>query len=684
MRRQLGGLAIAAALAGCSEPAEPRLEAPAGEAEAAAGAEQEESVAAGCRQNETLRQAFFGELHVHTRYSMDAYSWDVRATPDDAYRFAKGETIALPPLDADGKQTRTIQIERPLDFAAVTDHAAYLGPVEACTREGSPVYDVSGCRVFRGSGLPESVRGDLGARIVGFFDIPDGELPLTSILDPTSFSASICGEDGARCREERASVWEEIQAAAERWNDTSPDCRFTAFKAYEYTATPQLSKVHRNVIFRNAVVPGLPISWMDERDVQGLWRQLELQCIDAGTGCDVLTLPHNSNLSNGRIFTLGYRDLPMEEQLVHARRRAALEPLAEISQIKGDSECRNGMWKIAGGTDDLCEYEKIRQMWGAPEDCEDGTGMGALVNQGCQSRLDFVRYALIEGLVEAERIGVNPIKVGAIAATDTHDSNPGDTEEWSFPGWSGIQDSSRAKRLGDEALADAPVGQRFGLVSNPGGLAGVWAEENSRDSLFDAMKRRETFGTSGPRMKPRFFGGWGYVTDLCDAKDFVAQGYAQGVPMGGDLPPQPAGTAAPVFAVSALRDPGTPERPGGQLQRMQIVKGWAGEDGVFHQAVHDVAGSADNGAGVALASCPPTGPGHHSLCAVWTDPDFDSSKHAVYYARIVENPSCRWNTWQCLEFAEDERPAACDDPALPKVIQERAWTSPIWYVPTGS
>ncbi|MEE2678099.1 MAG: DUF3604 domain-containing protein [Myxococcota bacterium] len=678
MKRIIGIVGVLGSVAGCGAATEPATNAPVEAVEVAA------PEVVGCRENDPLRNAFFGELHVHTRYSMDAYSWDVRDTPDDAYRFAMGEPILLPPLDADGNQTRSIQIERPLDFAAVTDHAAYLGPVRACTREDSPVYDVAGCRVFRGTGLSESALGDLGARMVGFFDIPDGELPMTSMLDPTAFSVSICGEDGARCREERATVWEDIQDAAERWNDTSPECRFATFKAYEYTATPQLSKVHRNVIFRNAAVPELPISWMDERDAQGLWRQLELQCIDAGTGCDALTLPHNSNLSNGRIFALGYKDLPLDEQRVHARRRAALEPLVEISQIKGDSECRNGMWKIAGGTDDLCEYEKLRQMWGAPEDCEDGTGMGALANQGCQSRLDFVRYALVEGLVEAERIGVNPIKVGIVAATDTHDSNPGDTEEWSFPGWSGNQDASKEARLGDTVLAEAPVGRRFGLVSNPGGLAGVWAEENSRDSLFGAMKRRETFGTSGPRMKPRFFGGWGYAADLCDASDFVAQGYAGGVPMGGDLQSPPPAAGAPVFAVSALRDPGTPERPGGKLQRIQVVKGWSGEDGVFHQAVYDVAGSADNGAGVDLDTCTPTGPGADSLCAVWTDPEFDPDAHAVYYARVVENPSCRWNAWQCLEFPEGERPAACSDPALPQVIQERAWTSPIWYAPSGS
>ena len=192
------------------------------------------------------------------------------------------------------------------------------------------------------------------------------------------------------------------------------------------------------------------------------------------------------------------------------------------------------------------------------------------------------------------------------------------------------------------------------------------------------MQRRETFGTSGPRITARFFGGWDFDPGLCGEADFVARGYAEGVPMGGDLSPRPESAAGPVFAISALRDPGSPAHPGGLLQRAQVVKGWVDAEGSFHQAVHDVAGGA-NGADVDLATCEPRGSGHGDLCAVWSDPDFDPGIDAVYYLRVLENPSCRWNQRQCLELPPEERPPSCSDERVPKVIQERLWTSPIWY-----
>ena len=635
-----------------------------------------------CADRNPQRNAYFGELHVHTIHSMDAYTWDVRVTPDGAYRFARGEAIALPPLDAAGLGTRSFRLERPLDFAAVTDHASFLGPVAVCTDPNSQGYESAGCDRFRGNVRADSPFGEMGARMAGFYGATDDPAAALQMLAQSNFSIAVCGPDGARCRNARAQVWDGIQAAAERWNDTSDACGFTAFKAYEYTATPNMTKIHRNVIFRNAAVPPQPIAWLDAGPAQELWRQLELQCLDAATGCDALTIPHNSNLSNGRLFAISYRGDSDSLQRIKARRRARLERLAEISQIKGDSECQNGMYQVLGSEDELCSYEKMRAFSGSrPEDCKEGQGDGALIGQGCQSRLDFVRYALVEGLVEAERLGVNPIQVGIMAATDAHNGNPGDTQERSYQGWSGTQDESVIKRLGGDGEAGV-AGQRWGLSSNPGGLAGVWAEQNTRDSLFDAMHARETFGTSGPRIRPRFFGGYGYAADLCGDADFVTRGYAGGVPMGGELPPPPAGAQAPVFAVDGWSDPGTADFPGGLLQRIQIVKGWADAEGRFHQAVYDVAGAADNGASVDAATCAPEGPGEEHLCAVWSDPDFDPGRHAVYYARVVENPSCRWNAWQCLSLPEAHRPPSCSDPQVPTQIQERAWTSPIWYSPS--
>ena len=210
----------------------------------------------------------------------------------------------------------------------------------------------------------------------------------------------------------------------------------------------------------------------------------------------------------------------------------------------------------------------------------------------------------------------------------------------------------------------------------------MWAEENSRDSIFDALKRREAFATSGPRIKPRLFAGWKLDASMCSDPNFAKVGYAEGVPMGGRLPAPPDRSAIPTFAVSALADPGTTDEPGGLLQRIQVVKGWVDTEGLFHQEVVDVAGNADNGADVDLDTCTPTGPGATSLCALWQDPDFDPNQDAVYYARVVENPSCRWSARLCLTLPPEERPDGCTSDQLPRVIQERAWTSPIWYAPT--
>ncbi|HPG27120.1 MAG: DUF3604 domain-containing protein [Spirochaetaceae bacterium] len=621
-----------------------------------------------CADRDPLRQAFWGELHVHSDLSADAFIWDVRGGPDEIYRFARGEEIRLAPLDAAGRPTRPIQLERPLDFVALTDHASFQGEVALCSRPGSALYESDGCRLFRGEvDMPPSPFGAFGIRIRGIQASAD-ERRLIPMRNP-----ALCGEDGEACRAAMRSVWTEQLEAAERYYDRSERCALTTFPAYEYTATPGMAKVHHNVIFRNADVPSSPMPWVDVPDVYDLWRGLRTECVDAGGRCDVLTIPHNSNLSNGRMFEVTGRDLPIDEQRSRALLRADLERLVEISQIKGDSECRNGMYRVLGEPDEFCDFEE----WRGPEveDCEEGTGVGALAGLGCVSRRDYVRYALLEGQREQARIGVNPYKLGILAATDQHNANPGDVEEYSYSGWSGNEDASPERRL--VASGNGPPA-RNPLASNPGGIAGVWAEENSRDSIFDAMKRRETFGTSGPRMTARFFGGWGYPEDLCASASLVEAGYAGGVPMGADLPPRPEGAVAPSFVVSAMRDPGTPGHPGTELQRAQIVKGWVDDEGHFHQAVFDVAGGA-NDAGVDLATCEPRGPGHDALCSVWTDPDFDPDQRAVYYVRVLENPSCRWNQLQCLELPADERPSGCEDPSVPKQIQERLWTSPIWY-----
>ncbi|MEM7409778.1 MAG: DUF3604 domain-containing protein [Myxococcota bacterium] len=645
------------------EPAPPAL-APSGQPYS------EERVA--CANRDPERQVFWGELHVHSRLSMDAYLWDVRGGPDETYRFAKGEEIAFPPLDEAGVPTRPAQLERPLDFAALTDHASYQGEVSLCTTPGSEIYDSQGCGVFRGEIPVEDATGfgNFAARMGSIGGAGDEQ----NIVPKRN--TALCGEDGTTCKDAMRAVWDEQQAAAERHYDRSAECSFTTFHGYEYTATPGLAKVHHNVIFRNAAVPASPLPWVDIPDVYDLWKGLRSECLDAGIGCDVITIPHNSNLSNGNMFAVTGKDLPLEEQRARAVLRRDVERLVEITQIKGDSECRNGMYQVMGAPDEFCDYEHWR--WRPPEtpDCEEGTGVGALMGQGCVSRNDFVRYALLEGQREQNRLGVNPYKLGFIAATDAHNANPGDAEEYSYQGWSGAQDATPGQRL--TAMPPQVPSAATPLASNPGGLAAVWAEENSRDALFDAMKRRETFATSGPRMTARFFGGWDYPADWCESADRVAAGYAGGVPMGGDLPGAPEGATAPVFAISTLRDPGVAAHPGGLLQRAQVVKGWVDDEGRYHQAVYDVAGG-DNDASVDTNTCEVSAVGHDDLCAVWQDPEFDASRRAVYYLRVLENPSCRWNQLQCLALPEGERPSGCNDPNVPRVIQERLWTSPIWY-----
>ena len=608
-----------------------------------------------CAEHSPLRNVYFGDLHVHTTYSFDAHAFDVDTTPAQAYRFAQGEPVALPPLDAAGHGTQTLRIGRPLDFAAVTDHSEYLGEVEECTTPSSAAYDSASCQVYRGDTY-SAVR-QFGFRLA---------------TTPARRFPDICGADNQLCLQQAATVWQRVQAAAAAAYDRSAQCAFTSFVAYEYSASTAASTLHRNVIFRNDRVP-LPTSVFEAGTPQGLWAELKASCLDAGTGCDVLAIPHNSNESNGNMFFVEYPGAAsIDEERAQAAFRVAMEPLVEIYQHKGNSECLNGLSGVIGVPDEMCEFERRRP---APlTDCGDGKGQLGSTGHGCVSRLDYVRGALLAGLKEEERLGVNPYRLGIIASTDTHNGTPGGTEEATFIGHRGTDDDTPAKQLGSGVLTEG------GLIFGPGGLTAVWAEENSRPSIFDALRRKEVFGTSGTRIAVRFFGGWSYPDSLCGDPDLIQKGYAGGVPMGGMLTPAPAGSTAPTFVISALRDPGNDVRPGTQLQRLQVIKGWI-EDGAAHQQVFDVAGDPSNGASVDETTCVPQGPGADALCTVWTDPAFNPAQHAFYYVRVLENPTCRWSTYVCNRLPVADRPAACSDPKTPKSIQERAWTSPIWYEP---
>jgi len=581
---------------------------------------------------------------VHTAFSFDGWGQGTRGTPRDAYRFAKGHAIGIQPYDAKGQPLRRVQLRRPLDFTLVSDHAELLGETRICDTKGLPGHDSFVCRLNRR--FPK-----LGYALVN-----------SQYASRAPRRMSFCGENAADCLTAESLAWRAIRDAAEEAYDRTPACRFTSFVGYEWSGMPDGNNLHRNVVFRNAVVPARPANSIEQPTVEELWTRLEEDCLDAGSGCEALAIPHNSNVSGGLMFRDVRSDgVPLSR--ADAERRAARERLLEVTQHKGDSECR------AGGADELCGYEKLpytrmdqmasERMWTPP------------------APLSYAREALIEGLRLGQRLGANPFAFGLVGATDTHLATPGLVDEDRFVGHAAGTVNAR--------LAIPPLPDR--LDFNPGGLAVLWAEENSRDALFEAMQRREAYGTSGPRIQVRFFGGFAYGADLCAASDFVAQGYARGVPMGGDLPAAPAG-AAPRFAVWALADPGTLDRAGTRLQRIQIVKGWI-ENGEPREAVFDVAGAAENGAGVDPLTCSPTGPGAGQLCTVWADSSFDPEAPALWYARVVENPSCRWNAWACLEARVDcADPAGvpggfepCCDASVPQTIQERAWTSPIWYTP---
>jgi hypothetical protein len=528
----------------------------------------------------------------------------------------------------------------------------------------------------------------------------------------------MCVNGEADCIASEQQVWHEMQQAAEEAYDRSSECSFTSFIAYEMTSTPAGVNWHRNVIFRNDRVVPRPITAIDlgqqpnpdpnvvppkqivlgGPDIRKLWRGLREQCIDAKNGCDVITIPHNSNLGGGFPGGQGKRQIipPLfftPPSLAFARERQFFEPLVEIYQDKGSSECRwdprfvteNGPPGV-DTTDENCDFELLDSTGVLA--AAGATGGGSATPPSGYNERSYVRNVLKDGLQIGNQLGVNPFKLGIIAATDSHNGTPSfNVEDERFGGHLGIQDA-------------IPVQSATDIQNGSGGVAVAWAEENSRDAIFEALKRKETYGTSGTRPIVRFFGGWNFNSADCNTQ-FVDKGYAQGVPMGADLPPRSPAQTAPTFIAAAWMDDyiGTP------LQQVQIVKGWV-ENGQTKEQVYTVAGEADNGATVD-ASCNRVGVGHASLCAVWKDPDFKPKQAAFYYVRVLENPVCRYSTLICqkeynvnplaspeqcqsqiaaLPTAKQRQAAFCcsnetTNPIVQPVIQERAWTSPIWYTP---
>ena len=600
------------------------------------------------------RRAYFGDLHVHTRLSLDAATQDTRTSPSDAYRFARGEAIGLQPYSRDGKPDKMIQIRRPIDFAAITDHAELLGEVEICSTPGMKGYLSPVCMLYR-----------YWPRAAFFY---------------MNYSASearrhgFCGQNSGNCLEAALRPWQEIKEAAA---DAYEPCHFTSFVGYEWTGSKNMGNIHRNVIFRNHIVPEYPVSFTDTVEPVELWKWLQAHCLAAGNNCDALVIPHNSNLSAGYMFPklseMYENDPRVQSDILELNRQ--LEPIVEILQHKGSSECFYGSAGFIG-RDELCAFEQL------PYDTFSGKFDSSQFRPP-QPDSGFLREVLREGLRQQSKLGINAYQLGYIGSTDTHISASGRVEEDDYDGQGGAY-KSRGAALKDGSLPDD-------IEGNPGGLAVIWAEQNTREALFDALRRRETYATSGPRIQLRFFGGWDYSDDMCNRSDFASVGYTEGIPMGGELPPATDQEQLPRFAVAAWMDAGTADHPGVPLQRLQIIKGWVDNDGASHEEVYDVAGTPNSGR-VNVDTCEVSGEGHSQLCTVWQDPDFDPRKNAYYYARAVQNPSCRWQQYFCNKQGVDcNRPENipealqdCCASSTRKTIQERALSSPIWFKPPPS
>lgn len=589
------------------------------------------------------RNAYFGDLHVHTANSFDAYVFGVRSTPDDAYRYARGETIR-----ADAGYDIRLQ-GPPLDFLAVTDHGEYLGIVPAMNTQGTALSRTETALGIFGENATDPMRAfqQIGISFV------TGQ-PIEEINDQAFMN----------------TVWARTVEAAERFNEPG---RFTTFAGYEFTAMKVISaeagaagNLHRNVIFRDTA-PGEVFSTLQSRSPEDLWAWMEEQ---RRAGHDALAIPHNSNASNGGMFAMEtYAGLPIDESW--ARTRLANEPLVEITQIKGTSETHPDY----SPNDEWAGFELYDQFIGSAE--------LATINEG-----DYIRPALSRGLALAEETGFNPYAFGFIGSSDTHVAAGNFSEEvyWGKFPQDGAGPAARQSVLPETYTAweDVPPAASRRLLSAPkysaSGLAGVWAEANTRSALFEAMRRRETFGTSGPRISVRLFAG-DYTPALLEVPGLLDQAYAGGVPIGGDLA-RPEGAGSPDFIAWAMRDPLS-----APLQRLQIIKVWE-EAGRAREAIFDVACSGgaapgpethrcpDNGASVDIATCQTEpGSGANDLKAFWRDPEWQDGQAAAYYVRVLENPTCRWSTWDAA------RAGTPPNPALPSVLQERAWSSPIWVSP---
>lgn len=570
-----------------------------------------------------LRNAYFGDLHLHTSYSFDAVASGTNTVPDDSYRYADGGAV-----DYLGQR---VQRRARLDFLAVTDHAEYLGVVRQAADPKGPFANTEWPRLFSQTDPAALVALFRRLALSGF----QGGAHIPEFLDKSQI---------------RENWQREVEAAQRNYRPGF----FTTFVAFEWSAMPGGAHLHRNVIFRGPRFPDQPFSAIDSMRPEDLWRYAETL---RAQGVDSILIPHNSNLSDGLMFA--FRDSdgnPLTR--AYAEHRAANERLVEITQNKGTSETRPEL----SPNDEFAGFELMDLRRG---------GRAAEINGS------YVRQALGRGLEVRARVGANPFRYGFVGATDFH-SGVSSTEEFNYPGALGRSD---AQDHPDELLTKAsPITGQPLTVLSAGGLTGVWAEENTRESIFDALRRREVFATTGGRMQVRMFAGWRYPRDLVKDRDWLRKAYASGVPMGGDL--NPGGGKRPRLLLQAVKDPDS-----GNLDRIQVVKVWL-EDGQVHERVYDAVWSGKRQPDPATGRLPPVGNtvdlataaytntiGAVELKGEWTDPDFNPRTPALYYARVLEAPTPRWTTYLAVR---NHLPLPT---SVPPTIQERAWTSPIFYQP---
>lgn len=586
----------------------------------------------------------WGDTHLHTAMSMDAGAFGNRLGVREAYQFARGDEVT-------SSTGLPVKLSRPLDFIVVADHSDNMGffpdlfagaPHILSDPKGKEWYD----RIQAGEGV------DVALELIGLFS--QGNFPEALMYTPDSRPYK--------------SAWKQTVEAAEEYNEPG---QFTAFIGYEWTSLDKGNNLHRVVIYRDnadkalQMVPYTTVAPQGSTDPLDLYKWLTT--FEDKTGGDVLAIAHNGNLSNGVMFPIDTQFTGRKLDGTYVTQRANWEPLYEATQIKGDGEAH----PYLSPEDEFANYET----W----------DIGNL--DASQAKTDdmlageYAREALKRGLVLEERLGTNPYKFGMIGSTDSHTSLATAQEDNFFGKHSGAEPSP--ERM-SHPFMETDVGTIYGWQQVSSGLAAVWAPENTRDSIFDAMERKEVYGTTGSRMAVRFFGGWNYTDEDLNSRTPAFAGYTKGVPMGGDLAAKPGDADAPSFMVYALRDP-----VGANLDRIQIIKGWLDKDGKTQENVYDVAWSGDRKPGP-NGKVPPVGNtvdaqkanftntiGASELGAVWTDPDFNPAQKAFYYARVIEIPTPRWSTYDAFRFGIDIPEGA------PVSTQERAYTSPIWYTPKG-